>query len=80
MNLIDYPMASQEKDNFIQITGKLISEQKFGEAINYLQQIMDTDGENTKALALMEQIKKIVEYQNRDYFGSTNLDMDPWLE
>jgi len=71
---------ADEKDDFIQITGKLISEQKFGEAINYLQQIMDTDGENTKALALMEQIKKIVEYQNRDYFGSTNLDMDPWLE
>jgi len=69
-----------EKDDFEQIIDKLISEQKYGEAINYLQKIIETDNKNERALALMEQLKKIMEYQNRDIFGSTNLNMDPWLE
>jgi Tfp pilus assembly protein PilF len=69
-----------EKDDFLQIADKLISKQKFGEALNYMQKIIETDNKNEKALILMEQIKKIVEYQNRDIFESTNLDMDPWLE
>ncbi|MBN1183996.1 MAG: hypothetical protein JXB49_17010 [Bacteroidales bacterium] len=71
---------SNKKEDLIKITGKFISEQKYGEAINYLQKIIDQDINNTEALLLLEQIKKIVEYQNRDLFGSTNLDMDPWLE
>jgi len=69
-----------KKDNFFLITNKLISKQKFGEAINYLQKILETDPKNERALTLLEQIKKILEYQNRDIFGSTNLNMDPWME
>jgi Tfp pilus assembly protein PilF len=68
-----------EKDDFEQIIDKLIGEQKYGEAINYLQKILETGYNNEKALALMEQLKKIMEYQNRDIFGSTNLNMDPWV-
>ncbi len=71
---------NDEKDDFIPVINKLISEQKFGEAINYLQKIIEKDDKNKKALAYMEQIKKILEYQNRDIFGSTNLNMDPWFE
>jgi len=54
-----------EKDDFLQIADKLISEQKFGEALNYLQKIIETDNKNEKALILMKQVKKIVEYQNQ---------------
>jgi len=68
------------KDELLPIISKCISEQNFREAINYLQRIIETDNKNEKALALMEQLKKILEYQNRDIFASTNLDMDPWLE
>ncbi len=68
------------KNDFVQIAGKLISEQKYGEALNYLQQIIKADTKNTKAVLMMEQIKKIIEYQNLDLFSSTNLNMDPWLE
>ena len=71
---------NDEKDDFIPVINKLISEQKFGEAINYLQKIIEKDDKNKKALAYMKQIKKILEYQNRDIFGSTNLNMDPWFE
>ena len=71
---------NDEKDDFIPVINKLISEQKFGEAINYLQKIIENDDKNKKALAYMEQVKKILEYQTRDIFGSTNLNMDPWLE
>ena len=42
--------------------------------------IIEADNKNEKALAYLEQLKKILEYQNRDIFGSTNLNMDPWLE
>ena len=70
---------TNENDYYAAIS-KFIGEQKFGEAINYLQKILEADNKNEKALALMEQVKKILEYQNRDIFGSTNLNMDPWLE
>ena len=47
-----------EKDDFLQIADKLIREHKFGEALNYLQKIIETDNKNEKALILMEQVKK----------------------
>lgn len=72
--------AQDKKDDFKITVNKLITEEKFGEAINYLQKIIDSDSNNVQAVALMEQLKKILEYQNRDIFGSTNLNMDPWLE
>ncbi|MGM0567411.1 MAG: hypothetical protein ACQESX_11675 [Bacteroidota bacterium] len=59
---------------------KLISEQKFGEAINELKKMIAADKENLKAQTLLEHLEKIVEYQNMDLFSSTNLNMDPWLE
>jgi|GEM_PF-1050341 len=58
----------------------LISEQKFGKAINELKKIIEADKENLKARTLLEHLEKIVEYQNMDLFSSTNLNMDPWLE
>lgn len=70
----------KDNDAFTVVANQLIGEQKFGEAINYLQNVIDLDHENQKAIALLEQVKKIAAYQNRDLFGSTNLDMDPWLE
>lgn len=74
-------MEEQEKkDEFKIAVNKLISEEKYGEAINYLQKIIEADSDNKEAASLMEQLKKILEYQNRDIFGSTNLNMDPWFE
>jgi hypothetical protein len=58
----------------------LVSEQKFGKAINELKKIIEADKENLKARTLLEHLEKIVEYQNMDLFSSTNLNMDPWLE
>ncbi|HDR50730.1 MAG TPA: hypothetical protein ENN90_03790 [Mariniphaga anaerophila] len=55
----------------------LISEQKFGKAINELKKIIEADKENLKARTLLEHLEKIVEYQNMDLFSSTNLNMDP---
>ncbi len=72
--------ARDKKEDFEIAVNKLINEEKFGEAINYLQKIIEKDDRNERAIAYMEQIKKILEYQNRDIFGSTNLDMDTWLE
>jgi len=69
--------TQDKKDNFKTEVSKLISEEKYGEAINYLQRIIESDNANKEALTLMEQLKKILEYQNRDIYGSTNLDMDP---
>jgi hypothetical protein len=76
-------MINKYNDNnaadFSQIL-ELVSEQKFGEAINELKKIIATDKENLKARTLLEHLEKIVEYQNMDLFSSTNLNMDPWLE
>ena len=58
----------------------LVSEQKFGEAINELKKMIAADKKNLKAQTLLEYLEKIVEYQNKDLFSSTNLNMDPWLE
>jgi uncharacterized Zn finger protein len=73
-------VITDKKDNFFRVVQELISQQKFGEAINYLQKIVETDPENFEAAALLEQIQKIMEYRNKDIFSSTNLDMDPWME
>jgi hypothetical protein len=67
-------------NDFYKVTSTLISQKKFGEAINYLQEIMKTGTNNEEVSILLEQVKKIAEYTNKDIFSSTNLDMDPWLE
>ncbi|MBN2610544.1 MAG: hypothetical protein JXB00_03220 [Bacteroidales bacterium] len=67
-------------DDVLKIAGDLIGEGKYGEAINYLQKIIDEDNKNMVAVRLKEHIERILGYSNRDYFGATNLDMDPWLE
>ena len=59
---------------------ELVSEQKFGEAINKLKRMTELDKKNLKAQTLLEHLEKIVEYHNKDIFSSTNLDMDPWFE
>jgi len=69
-----------KKNNIIQTVNRFIREEKYGEAINYLQKIIEEDNANKEAASLMEQLKKILEYENRDIFGSTNLNMDPWFE
>ena len=71
---------SDKNDACFQVTSKLIGEQKYGEAIGCLQKIIETDTKNKKAIAFLEHLKKIMEFQNRDIFASTNLDLDPWLE
>ena len=74
-------MSEPDKKNDLILTiNQFIREEKYGEAVNYLQKIIDSDVGNEQAITLMEQLKKILEYQNRDIFGSTNLDMDPWFE
>jgi uncharacterized Zn finger protein len=67
-------------NDFYKVTKTLINQKKFGEAINYLQKILKTGTNKKEVSILLEQIKKIAEYQNKDIFSSTNLDMDPWLE
>ena len=69
-----------KKNDLILTVNRFIREEKYGEAINYLQKIIDSDRRNEQAMVLMVQLKKILEYQNRDIFGSTNLNMDPWFE
>jgi hypothetical protein len=69
-----------DNNNFYKVTRTLISQKKFGEAINYLQKIMKTGTNNKEVSILLEQVIKITEYENKDIFSSTNLDMDPWLE
>jgi len=64
----------------VQIVGELLAQQKFNEAINYLQNILENDPENKQVSGLLELIRNILKYSNRDIFASTNLDMDPWLE
>ncbi len=59
---------------------KLISEQNFSEAINVLQKVLQNDTENVQAKVLLDQVQKINQFHIRDIYGSTNLDMDPWLE
>jgi uncharacterized Zn finger protein len=67
-------------DEIMNRVSEFLSQQKYGEAINYLQNILEQEPKNKQAAALLEQIETILKYCNRDIFASTNLDMDPWLE
>jgi hypothetical protein len=55
----------------------LLGEEKLGEALNELLKIIESDKNNEKAKILVKQLEKILEYQHRDVFASTNLNMDP---
>jgi hypothetical protein len=79
-------MASMDKKSndintaeFLKIQ-ELVGQQKFGEAINELKRLIESNKKNLKAQTLLIHLEKIVEYHNKDLFSSTNLDMDPWLE
>lgn len=69
-----------EEPNFSDKVSRLLGDQKYSEAINYLQQVIEHDKGNTQAKIFLEQIKKINQFQSRDIFAQTNLDMDPWFE
>ncbi|HZJ73301.1 MAG TPA: hypothetical protein VFC87_00730 [Perlabentimonas sp.] len=76
----EYQHKYSEEDDFKEEVGRLIGEQKFNAAINYLLQVIEYDRGNTQAKVLLEQIRKINQFQNREIFAQTNLDMDPWFE
>ncbi|MDY0202154.1 MAG: hypothetical protein WC951_05670 [Bacteroidales bacterium] len=69
-----------EEADFNDKVSRLLGEQKYGEAINYLHQIIELDEDNTQAKILLEQVKKVNQFLSRDIFAQTNLDMDPWFE
>lgn len=69
-----------EEADFNDKVSRLLGEQKYGEAINYLYQIIELDEGNTQAKILLEQVKKVNQFLSRDIFAQTNLDMDPWFE
>ena len=69
-----------EEPDFKEEFSRLVGEQKFGEAINYLQQVIESDNDNLQAKSLLEQINKISQIQSQDVFASTNLHLDPWFE
>jgi len=74
---MDKPVAEH---NYYEKISRLISAQKYPEALKLLNKKLEDDPEDQKALVLIEQLHKIMEYQNRDIFGSVNTNMDPWLE
>jgi len=68
----------KSEDDFLTVAGRLVSEDRLGEAMNYLLGILEKEPENEKARAFLEQIEEIVGFRNLDIYGSTNLNMDPW--
>ncbi|MFO7852152.1 MAG: hypothetical protein ACQERS_04960 [Bacteroidota bacterium] len=59
---------------------KLIAERQYGIAINHLMKAEIEYPDNEEIKMLLEQLRKILEFQNRDIFGDPNTDMDPWFE
>ncbi|MBB3186279.1 hypothetical protein [Microbacter margulisiae] len=73
-------MEQPNYDNIFEEISSLIANQKYNEAINKLQTILQQDSNNVKAKALLEYIQRILNYMNRNIYASTNLDLDPWEE
>ncbi|MEA1885983.1 MAG: hypothetical protein U9N72_02080 [Bacteroidota bacterium] len=63
-----------------QKVNKLIAECNYGSAINCLLEAEKEYPDNEEIKTLLKQLKKILEFQNRDIFGDANTDMDPWFE
>lgn len=70
----------EQATNIFDTISRLIGEKKYSDAINLLQDYIETNTDDTKAKTLLEQIKLIIKYENRDIYSNTNLDMDPWLD
>ncbi len=60
-------------------TNKLIAERKFGDALNLLKTYVKNNGNTAEIEALIAQIQLSADFENRDIYGNTNLDMDPWF-
>lgn len=58
----------------------LIAEGNYGSAINCLLKAEEKYPDNKEIKTLLDQIKKVLEFHNRDIFGDPNTDMDPWFE
>ncbi|GET28623.1 hypothetical protein [Prolixibacter sp. SD074] len=72
-------MKRKEIDGKLGHISQLIGEQRFGEALNALNEL-EKDEECTEVKILRIQLENILRYQNLDIYANTNLFMDPWLE
>ena len=58
---------------------QLIGEQQFGEALNILNELEDSE-QFQEAKILRIQLENILQYKHLDIFANTNLFMDPWFD
>lgn len=56
------------------------NKQEFGEAINSLNKLLEIEKDHKEAIALKDQIVRILKFSNTDIYSCTNLFMDPWEE
>ncbi len=53
---------------------------EFSDAINILNKMLKVDPDHKEAIALKDQVERILKFSNTDIYSCTNLFMDPWEE
>lgn len=53
---------------------------EFSDAINVLNKMLKVDPDHKEAIALKDQVERILKFSNTDIYSCTNLFMDPWEE
>lgn len=59
---------------------QLIGEQRYGEALNELNDWEENHHQFPEGKILRSQLEEILRYQNLDIYANTNLFMDPWFD
>jgi tetratricopeptide (TPR) repeat protein len=54
--------------------------QDYPNALNDFLKVLKTDSESKNIASKIEMIKEILKFQALDIYGSTNMNLDPWLD
>ena len=73
-----------ETDNgngkWLQMRGDIYYLQEYANALNDFTKVIKFDSECKNIASKIEMIKEILKFQALDIYGSTNMNIDPWLD
>ncbi len=73
--------ADKENSKWLEMRGDIYYLlQEYAKALNDLTKVIKSDPENKNIASKIEMIKEILKFQALDIYGSTNLNIDPWLD
>jgi tetratricopeptide (TPR) repeat protein len=73
--------ADNENIKWLQMRGDIYYlTQEYAKALNDFSKVLKSDSKCKNIASKIEMIKEILKFQASDIYGSTNMNLDPWLD